>query len=116
MTTTTDPQLALDLAELVTPDYEPEASLADRFAEFHRHNPHVADALEALAAQWLARHERVGVKSLYERLRWESGVRTDGRPYVLNNSWTAFYARLILDRRPEWAGRIIVRRALADSG
>jgi hypothetical protein len=107
-------QLALTFPDLITPEYEPEMTLADRFAAFHASNPHVADALEHLAAQWLARHERVGMKALFERLRWESGIRTEGSAYVLNNSWTAFYSRLLLDRRPEWAGRITTRRALAD--
>jgi hypothetical protein len=107
-------QLTLDFPDLITPGYAPEMTLADRFAAFHASNPHVADALEHLAEQWLARHERVGMKALFERLRWESGIRTEGSAYVLNNSWTAFYSRLILDRRPEWTGRITTRRALAD--
>jgi hypothetical protein len=109
-------QLALDLRDLVEPAYTPEMTLADRFAAFHEQNPHVADALEALAAQWLARHSRVGMKALWERLRWEAGIRTDGQPYALNNNWPAFYARLLVQRHPEWSERILRRRALADDG
>lgn len=109
-------QLELTFADLVTPDYEPEATLAERFQTFHESNPHVADALEALAAQWLARHERVGMKALWERLRWESGIRTDGKPYALNNNWPSFYARLLIARRPEWVDRIQTRKACADTG
>jgi hypothetical protein len=48
MTTYVD--LELDLSPLTEPDYSPSMSLAERFAEFHRQNPHVADALESLAA------------------------------------------------------------------
>lgn len=114
--TTTYVDLPLDLSPLTEPDYSPEASLADRFAEFHRCNPHVADALEQLADQWLARHNRVGMKALWERLRWESGIRTDGKPYALNNNWPAFYSRLLIARRPEWADRIQTRTACADTG
>lgn len=105
----------LELFPLTEPTYQPQMTLAERFAEFHSQNPHVADALERLAEQWLAAGNRkVGMKALFERLRWESGIRTEGSAYVLNNSWTAFYSRLLLDRRPEWAGRITTRRALAD--
>ena len=109
-------QLELDLAELVVPEYSPEATLAERFAEFHRSNPHVADALERLAEQWLAAgNSKVGMKALIERLRWESGIQTDGSAYRLNNSWPAFYSRLLIARRPEWADSIDTRRAQADS-
>ena len=111
MTTTYD--IPLPIAELVVPKLEPTATLAERFQAFHEANPHVADALESLAAQWLARHERVGVKSLWERLRWEVGIQTDSTPR-LNNNWPAFYARLLIDRHPEWADAIQTRRALAD--
>lgn len=110
--TTAAPQL--ELFPLTEPTYEPTATLAERFAAFHASNPHVADALEALAAQWLARHERVGMKSLAERIRWESGIQTVGEPWRINNSHVAFYSRLLLDRHPEWIGRIQTRRAQAD--
>lgn len=46
---TADVQLALPLGDLITPDYEPEATLADRFEAFHAANPHVADALQTSA-------------------------------------------------------------------
>lgn len=109
-------QLALNLTDLIVPDYAPEATLPERFAAFHAANPHVADALEQLAGQWFAAgHNRVGVKSLYERLRWEAGIQTTASDWRLNNSWTAFYARLLIERRPEWADRIQTRTAAADS-
>lgn len=106
-------QLALNLAPLVVPDYEPDLTLAERFALFHAANPHVADALEALAEQWLATNRRVGVKALVERLRWEAGIQTTGADYRINNSLTAHYARLLIQRRPEWADRIETRQLRA---
>jgi hypothetical protein len=110
-------QLELPIADLVVPEYEATASLAERFAAFHAANPHVADALERLAEQWLAAGNRkVGMKSLAERLRWEAGIRTTGSAWRINNSHVAFYARLLIERRPEWADCIETRRALADSG
>lgn len=109
-------QLALPIADLVEPLYEREMSLADRFEMFHRANPHVADALEALAAQWFAAgNKRASVDALFHRLRWESGITTQGDPYVLNSSYTAFYARLLIARRPEWASAFALRKSVADS-
>ena len=103
-------QLALPLAPLVVPDYEPELTIAERFDAFHAANPHVADALELLARQWLdAGHKRVGIKALIERLRWEYGIRTEGDSFRLNNTLTSHYARLLIERRPEWADALVIR-------
>lgn len=97
------------LEPLVEPDYAPGLTIAERFALFHEQNPHVAKALEALAGQWLARHERASMKALFERLRWESGLQTHGEAYRLNNDYTALYARLLIERRPEWAAAFTLR-------
>ena len=103
-------QLALDLSPLTEPDYEPELSIAERFELFHAANPHVADTLEALARQWLdAGNTRLGVKALVERARWESGLHTTGDAWRINNTLTSHYARLLLDRHPEWSGAIETR-------
>lgn len=99
----TTEQLAFNLAPLIEPDYTPDLSIPEKFDLFHDANPHVADALESLADQWLARHDRVAAKALWERLRWESGIRTEGDIWKLNNDFTAHYARLLIARRPEWA-------------
>lgn len=103
-------QLELTLAPLSEPDYSPDLSIEQRFELFHAANPHVADALEALADQWLSHgHARLGVKALFERLRWESGIQTAGDAYRLNNDFTALYARLLITRHPDWADAIQTR-------
>ena len=109
----TTEQLALNLSPLVEPDYTPDLTIAERFEMFHAANPHVADTLEALAAQWLARHDRVGMKAVYEQARWSSGIHTDGDVWRLNNSWTAHYARLLITRRPEWSEAFRLRELRA---
>lgn len=87
------------------------SDLDARFDTFHADNPQVADQLETLAAQWLAVHERVGMKMLWEVLRWQTGLAssTGVKPYRLNNSFTSRYARLLIGRRPGWNGRILTR-------
>ena len=74
----------------------------------------VRDALEALAAQWLSRHAKVGVKSLGESLRWTSGLQVEGDPYRINNSYLSRYARLLIERHPEWADAIETRSLAAE--
>lgn len=106
-------QLALDIAPLVEPDYEPSLSIDERFAIFHAANPHVADALEALARQWVAAgRKKLGAKALMERLRWESGIQTEGDVYRLNNDYSSRYSRLLAKRHPEWTD-LFETRALA---
>lgn len=109
---TTD-QLALDLSPIVEPTYGSESTIAERFAEFHATNPHVADVLESLAARWLSSHDRVGIKALYEVARWESGIQTVGSVWKLNNDFTALYARLLIERRPEWSDAFHLRERRA---
>lgn len=109
MTTIAPEQLRLDLSPLVEPIYEPTMTPAERFAAFHQANPRVAEAVEAMCRQWLARHPKVGLKAVFERLRWESGLSTVGDCWRLNNVFTAYYARLMLDLHPEWVGRIETR-------
>lgn len=106
-------QLVLDLSPLTALEYEPHLSIPERFALFHAANPHVADALEVLAAEWLAGRSRISARDLYARLRWESGIRTEGDVYLLNNDFTAHYARLLIDRRPEWATAFHLRELRA---
>lgn len=98
-----------DLSPITEPDHAPEATIAERFAAFHAQNPHVADVLEALADQWLLTHDRVSSKALVERARWESGIQTAGSAWKINNSFTALYARLLVQRRPEWDGAFETR-------
>lgn len=99
----------LDLSPLVEPTYEPEQSLADRYAAFISANPNVLDVFEALTAQWLnAGHDRVGLKAVAEKARWESGLRMSAE-WKINNSFVAFIARDLLVRRPEWSNAITTR-------
>ena len=105
-------QLSLDLSPLTEPDYSPELTLDERYALWIAANPHVIDAFEALAAQWLARRPRIGVKALAEVIRWRSGIETTGDVWRVNNSYVSRIARDLVKRRPEWDHRI-ERRALA---
>jgi hypothetical protein len=84
------------------------------FPSFHALNPWVADALEEMALDALADGERrVGVKHFVEVLRWRYRKATTGEPWRLNNSFTALYARLLIERRPELAELIETRERRA---
>jgi hypothetical protein len=76
----------------------PQPTIDEAFRAFHAANPWVYAALVKLARQAVKDgHKRVGMKMLWEVLRWEwtrQSVTTDGE-WRMNNSFTSRYARLI---------------------
>jgi hypothetical protein len=92
------------------------ADMAKGFAVFHRDNPHVFSVLVTRTRTLLARgHKRVGMKMLFETLRWDHMLKTDGRePFKLNNNYTAFYSRFIEGAYPELKGVYTKRGSAAD--
>lgn len=70
-----------------------------RFWRFHEAHPEVYAELLALARQARARgRHRIGIRMLWERMRWTFTVERDrAELYKLNDHYTAFYARLLLE-------------------
>lgn len=93
--------------------FEDEPSVAEpktieeRFAQFHKEHPEVYEALVRLAYEWVSvGRTKLGIKTLYERLRWEWHVKglRDSEGYKLNNDFTALYARKIMAENIELDG------------
>lgn len=105
-------QLELDFNRPITPVSGGGGDLADQFQQFHQANPHVFTALRALALQLKRRGLRkYGMKGLFEVLRWQHAMYTDdpASDFKLNNNYTSFYARLLMEREPELDGFFEVR-------
>lgn len=83
-------------------------SLESRFREFHANNPHVYAELVKLARRARGRGvERIGIKMLWEVLRWQLQIETyhpGGDSFRLNNNFHSIYARLLMDENPELRG------------
>jgi hypothetical protein len=117
-------QLVFDIARLVEPTYEKHLSIQERFESFNKANPWVANALERLAEDWMAHgYDRVGIKALVEIVRWQYGRATRSTPaaraakapkFKVNNDYTSRYARLLIERHPDWAGFIYTRELRRD--
>jgi hypothetical protein len=95
--------------------FGPEQTIAEAFARFHAQNPRVYDRLVELCRRWVAKRpgQRLGVKMLFERLRWDLAMETTGEPLKLNNNYTALYAREIMEREPDLADLFETRRLRA---
>lgn len=103
---TDNPQLAMSFDE----------DLAAKFERFHADNPKVYELLVSLAHNWVQNtgRKKVGVGALFERARWEIAIRTNDPDFKLNNTYRAFYARLIMKREEDLAGIFDLRRSVAD--
>ena len=90
---------------------------AAAFEDFHRSNPHVYRTLVRLAREWVNETgaRKLGIKSLYEVARWRLAIETSDAEYRLNNSYTPFYARLLMAENPELDGLFDLRASSADN-
>jgi hypothetical protein len=85
----------------------------ERFAAFRQRHPWFLSRLASMAAERKAAGAtRVSMKALFEQLRGEMGPSGDG--YSLDNSYTPYAARLLMERWPELDGLFVTRRAKAD--
>ncbi|MFE0055334.1 hypothetical protein [Streptomyces sp. NPDC059003] len=82
-------------------------TITDQFLAFDAEHPYVYRALERLTAERLAAGAtRIGLKELFEALRWRLPQGLRG----LNNNYTALYARQLVADHPEWASVFELRR------
>lgn len=84
----------------------------EKFRAFHEANPHILTELEVATAELIrAGHNRIGIDWLISIVRWENRSKTSDAHsiYRINNDYKPRYARLILERHPEWSGVIALR-------
>lgn len=88
----------------------------ERFEQFCEENPHVYDHLVELALDYKngTGRDRLSIKTLWERLRWEYAFTTTDEDYKLNNNYHAFYARLMMLIEPELRDFFVTRSAEGD--
>ena len=69
-----------------------------RFRQFCRDNPHVERLFVQLARDAKLKGKRVGIKTLFEVVRWHCMIKTTDTTssYKLNNDYCSRYARLIM--------------------
>lgn len=102
----------LDMFDGATPPAR-KPTITEAFDAFHTANPHVFAELKRLALARIARGEtRIGVKALWEELRESIRVQKLG-DWKLNNSFTALYARKLLEHEPMLVGVIETRQRKA---
>ena len=85
-------------------------TIEERFRAFHQRNPQVFEVLKARALEMRRRGvTKYGIAGLFELLRWQYAMQTQGGAYRLNNDFRAPYARKLMDEVPGLAGFFEVR-------
>ena len=89
-----------------------DAEVDGKFERFHAENPHVFEELRKLALKMRrSGRKHYGMKGLFEVLRWHRALETTDGDFKLNNNYTSFYARLLMDSEPELEGFFRTRKA-----
>lgn len=97
---------------MVQPELWDQPSPADqKFWEFHKKNPQVFDELVKLCEQAKrAGRKRIGIKMMFEVLRWNRHMDTSDEDFKLNNNYAPRYARILVEKHPEYNGLFETRR------
>ena len=93
------------LLDLIDVDMPGKLTPRERFELFNETNPQVLEMLEEMTALLAAKgRSRIGIGMLFEVMRWNYYLRSNDTQseFKLNNNYRAFYARLIMERHPEW--------------
>ena len=94
-------------------------TIEDRFREFDAANPHVYALFRRFAYELLsAGVTRISSKAIIERIRWESRIATTGagwhvargKKFLIDNRFTAHYARKFATEFPRLANRLEMRK------
>jgi hypothetical protein len=111
-----------DLLAMIPPPRPPRDEMTERFLEFHAANPRVYGALVRFAFEaQAAGYEKYGLSDLMGRVRWELQVvdrdpRGDvGDDFKINDHYSPYYARLIMNRHETLRGMFDLRRSIADA-
>lgn len=90
----------------------PVTELERRFAQFHRNNPEIFQQIErrALVLAKVGERKRIGIAEIVEDIRYDGLTSSQGDRFKINNSFRAFYARLLIHRHSALASVIGLRR------
>ncbi len=89
----------------------PPSTIDRAFWDFHHKNPQVyRKIIDMTRSARLRGKRRIGMKMLFEVIRWEHLVHTRGDDFALNNNYTSRYVRLLSEEHPELADMFETRR------
>lgn len=80
-------------------------NIQERFENFNADNPQVYTTICAMARSWVAKgNSNLGIGMVFEVMRWDHAMRTQGDPFKLNNDYRSRYVRLIEENELDLVG------------
>lgn len=80
-------------------------AIKEQFEEFHAKNHDVYRVFVKYARMARDRgFHKFGAKAVFERLRWHFSIETSGDIFLLNNNYTAYYARKAMAENEDLRG------------
>jgi len=75
------------------------------FWDYHAQNPIIYEKLKIYAKQLKdSGRNRFGIRAIFERIRWDMYIEYKNDDFKLNNTFSPFYARLLIFDHPEFDG------------
>ena len=108
-----DSNLAFDFSGLSENYSQTEHEIDTHFRAFHRDNPSVFRLFCKFTLEVISRgFMHYSAKGVLERVRWETSLETvdpgafepEGRPLKINNNYSSRYARLFMQKYPQYEG------------
>lgn len=92
-----------------------EPKLVQEFRRWDAANPDIWPLFKRFAIEAIrSGRKQFGASAIWERIRWELAVETEGDDFKFNNAWRAFYARKFMQHYPMYDGFFHTRRSEAD--
>lgn len=83
--------------------------------DYDRENPLIWEYFVHFTFEMINKgYKKVGSKMIFERIRWESMIRTEAKPFKVNNNYTPYYARKFEREYPDHKGIFCMRDAKID--
>ena len=90
-------------------------SIIEKFNRFHQRNPHVYHLIVDISKRMKQSGvHKFGMKGVFEYLRWQYTMQTQGERYRLNNIFTSIYARLVMETEVELRGFFDIRKRIEE--
>lgn len=84
------------------------------FCKFHERNPIVWELFEQFTMQIVGMRNKYSAQAVFERIRWQMDIETDGVVVKLNNNFCAYYARMFEAKHPEFTGFFRSRKRISE--
>ena len=84
------------------------------FCKFHERNPIVWELFEQFTMQIVGMRNKYSAQAVFERIRWQMDIETDGVVVKLNNNFCAYYARMFEAKHPEFKGFFRSRKRVSE--